>query len=92
MGDDGYFEHSSVDGTPFWKRIGPWYRGAGYGHWSVGENLLWSSPDVSADERAELWMDIARASREHPHAGLAARSASPPSTSRRRPATTTAAT
>ena len=25
MGQDGYFEHSSHDGTAFWKRISRWY-------------------------------------------------------------------
>src|SRR4051794_7978412 len=40
MGSDGYFEHSSFDGTPFWKRISRFYPAVGRGYWSVGENLL----------------------------------------------------
>jgi len=56
MAADGYFEHASADGTVFWKRIQRWYGSNGYGFWSVGENLLWSSPDVSADGALQLWM------------------------------------
>ena len=57
MGTAGYFEHNSNDGTAFWKRIGRWYGSTGYGYWSVGENLLWSSPDVDAQHALELWMN-----------------------------------
>ena len=61
MLDDGYFAHESADGTPFWKRLTPYYSAAPHGTWSVGENLLWSSPDVDADRALQLWM----ASPEH---------------------------
>lgn len=57
MGADGYFEHTSHDGTAFWKRIGRWYPSNGYGYWSVGENLLWSSPGVSPSGALQLWMN-----------------------------------
>ena len=57
MGSAGYFEHNSVDGTVFWKRIQHWYDSTDYGYWSVGENLLWSSPDVDASEALKLWMN-----------------------------------
>ena len=56
MGTKGYFEHESYDSTDFWKRISRWYTSKGKRTWSVGENLLYSSPDVSADEGVELWM------------------------------------
>ena len=56
MAADGYFAHNSVDGTAFWKRIDRWYSSARYGYWSVGENLLWSSPDVDAAGALRLWM------------------------------------
>ena len=56
MGDDGYFEHSSHDGTAFWKRILRWYPQSGFHTWSVGENLLWSSPDVDPSRALDLWM------------------------------------
>jgi uncharacterized protein YkwD len=61
MGADGYFEHASYDGTAFWKRIARYYASSDYGYWSVGENLLWSSPDVDPQKAVELWM----ASPEH---------------------------
>jgi uncharacterized protein YkwD len=57
MGDDGYFQHPSFDGTSFWQRIQDFYPSAGYGYWSVGENLLWSSPNVGALDAARLWMN-----------------------------------
>jgi uncharacterized protein YkwD len=57
MGAAGYFEHSSHDGTAFWKRIGRWYTSDGYGFWSVGENLLWSSPEVDPAGALQLWMN-----------------------------------
>jgi uncharacterized protein YkwD len=56
MSLDGYFEHSSHDGTAFWKRIGHWYASGGFGYWTVGENLLWSSPDVDPAGALDMWM------------------------------------
>jgi uncharacterized protein YkwD len=56
MAADGYFEHSSHDGTAFWRRIQHYFGSRGYGYWSVGENLLWSSPDVDAVHALQLWM------------------------------------
>ena len=56
MAADGYFEHESQDGTAFWKRVGRYYASGSYGYWSVGENLLWSSPDVDPAKALELWM------------------------------------
>jgi uncharacterized protein YkwD len=57
MAADGYFAHPSADGTAFWKRIRRWYGEGGYGLWSVGENLLWSSPDVDPAGALKLWMN-----------------------------------
>jgi uncharacterized protein YkwD len=57
MGADGYFEHESFDSTEFWKRIARWYPSKGFRSWSVGENLLYSSPDVEgAGSGVEDWM------------------------------------
>lgn len=56
MADDGYFDHTSHDGTVFWKRIGHWYRDGSFRYWSVGENLLWSSPSVDASRALDMWM------------------------------------
>jgi uncharacterized protein YkwD len=57
MGADGYFEHASHNGTAFWKRINRWYGSNGFGYWSVGENLLWSSPQVDPANAMRLWMN-----------------------------------
>ena len=56
MAADGLFEHASANGTVFWKRIRHWYGAAGYGRWSVGENLLWSSPRVGAVGALRVWL------------------------------------
>jgi uncharacterized protein YkwD len=52
----GYFSHNSADGAAFWRRIQRFYSSAGYRSWSVGENLLWSSPDVDAPGAIKMWM------------------------------------
>jgi uncharacterized protein YkwD len=61
MGADGYFAHPSANGTAFWKRIERYFSSGRYSYWSVGENLLWSSPVVSAATAMQMWI----ASPEH---------------------------
>jgi uncharacterized protein YkwD len=61
MGALGYFKHESADGSAFWKRVERFYPSKGSRYWAVGENLLWSSPDVDAPSAMKLWM----ASPEH---------------------------
>jgi uncharacterized protein YkwD len=56
MGADGYFAHSSADGTECSKRIEGFYRSRGYAYWSVGENLLWSTPSISASRALRFWI------------------------------------
>jgi uncharacterized protein YkwD len=56
MGRLGYFSHSSHDGTPFWKRIRRYYAARNDSYWSVGENLVWRSPSLSAPEALSLWI------------------------------------
>jgi uncharacterized protein YkwD len=56
MAEAGYFARESRDGTAFWRRIDRSYGSAGRAYWSVGENLLWSSPDVDATAALRLWM------------------------------------
>ena len=60
MAVEGYFAHESFSGQSFWQRIENWYR-PGHSFFSVGENLLWSSPNVSARGAIQMWM----ASPEH---------------------------
>jgi uncharacterized protein YkwD len=61
MGADGYFDHSSADGTSFWKRIQKYYPSSSYSYWSVGENLVFGSPSIGAVQAMKLWI----ASPEH---------------------------
>jgi len=61
MGRLGYFGHASADGTVFWRRIRHYYGVAHYSYWSVGENLLWAAPSVSARGAMKMWI----ASPEH---------------------------
>jgi len=56
MGRVGYFAHSSADGTVFWRRIRHYYSARGHSYWSVGENLLWESPNVEAAGAMKLWI------------------------------------
>lgn len=56
MEADGYFAHNSYDGTAFWKRIQRFYTSTKWGYWSVGENLLWSSPGVDAQGALTMWL------------------------------------
>jgi uncharacterized protein YkwD len=55
----GYFAHESSDGSVFWKRMKSFYASAHA--WSVGENLLWSSPGVDGSRALQMWL----ASPEH---------------------------
>ena len=40
---NGFFAHASANGQAFWKRIPAFYPEGGFGYWSVGENLFWTS-------------------------------------------------
>jgi uncharacterized protein YkwD len=55
MEADGYFEHNSFNGTLFWKRIRTYYPNANFAYWSVGENMLWQSPDVDPQQALTMW-------------------------------------
>ncbi len=57
MAARGYFSHSSADGSHFDRRIARYYPMGGRSYWSVGENLLWSSPDVDAPGALQMWMN-----------------------------------
>jgi uncharacterized protein YkwD len=56
MGRLGYFGHSSADGAQFWQRIRHFYPPRGSSHWSVGENLVWAAPSLSAGSALGLWI------------------------------------
>jgi len=56
MANGGFFTHESADGTVFWKRIARFYPKGTRSYWSVGENLLWSSPDVDPPGALRMWV------------------------------------
>ena len=56
MAQHGFFAHESRDGSAFWKRVQRFYGPKGFGFWSVGENLLWSSGELTAEQAVEMWM------------------------------------
>ena len=58
MAKRGFFAHESADGSSFWKRVARYYP-RGRGPWSVGENLLWSSPSVDAAGSVRMWLNSA---------------------------------
>lgn len=53
----GYFNHEGWNGSPFWMRIKPKYRPQLGKKWSVGENMIWASPDLSADQAIQMWLN-----------------------------------
>ena len=55
MAEHGYFEHASLDGSAFWRRVEATYPRKGR-RWSVGENLAWAYPGLSARQTLELWL------------------------------------
>jgi uncharacterized protein YkwD len=61
MAKDGYFAHESADGSAFWKRVQRYYASSPGRSWAVGENLLWSSPDIDSRGALRMWL----ASPEH---------------------------
>ena len=57
MGRRGYFEHDSLSGTPFWRRIERFYPSRGFRSWTVGENLFWASETYGAAFAVREWMN-----------------------------------
>jgi uncharacterized protein YkwD len=56
MGLRGFFEHESANGAEFWKRIERFYPSRRASSWSVGENIIWGSPEISASSVVREWM------------------------------------
>jgi uncharacterized protein YkwD len=57
MATRGYFAHESANGSRFDRRIARYYSMGHRSYWSVGENLLWSSPDVDAAHALTMWLN-----------------------------------
>jgi uncharacterized protein YkwD len=45
-----------VNGSSFDRRLARFYP-VRRGYWSVGENLLWSSPNVDAADALQMWLN-----------------------------------
>lgn len=56
MATDGYFAHSSADGSLFWRRLLQYFPRTGTASWSVGENLFWTSGAVDPRRVVARWM------------------------------------
>lgn len=52
MAHAGYFSHSSADGTSPATRIRRFYGGS-----TVGETLLWRSPNMTAAQAVQMWLN-----------------------------------
>jgi uncharacterized protein YkwD len=57
MARRGFFAHESADGSAFWKRVKRFYSDRGFSRWTVGENLLWSSPSIDPAAALKMWLD-----------------------------------
>ena len=56
MLEHGYFDHEQPGGVPFSDRLKRFYPLIGGAAWTVGENLLWSSPTITATSAVKLWL------------------------------------
>ena len=52
----GLFTHDWPDGRPLARWMPAFYPQRGYRRWTVGENLLWSTVDVTPEAAVSLWL------------------------------------
>jgi len=52
----GFFAHDPPNGSPFASRVRGFYRSAGYDSWAVGENLIYSTDELTAGTAIAAWM------------------------------------
>ncbi len=57
MLDRGFFAHDAPGGLPFAKRVRSYYRSDGFTNWSAGENLLYSTGEITAEVAVQAWLD-----------------------------------
>jgi uncharacterized protein YkwD len=57
MARHGFFRHSGWNGLSFWQRIKPKYKPLPNSYWGVGENMIWASPELTADRAIEMWLN-----------------------------------
>jgi uncharacterized protein YkwD len=56
MAQHGFFGHESNDGAAFARRMKSFYPLLLGRSWAVAENLVWGSPDLSAQESLGSWL------------------------------------
>lgn len=57
MATRGFFAHASADGMHFSNRVRRYYPRGRFASWSVGETLLWSSPEANAAQALRMWLN-----------------------------------
>lgn len=82
MASRGFFDHEAPGGAPFWRRLERYYRPTGYRTWSVGENIAYGSPGLTAAAAVKEWLAspphrVNLLSRDWRDAGLGAVNAAP---------------
>jgi len=55
--EQGLFDHDTAAGGTFGSRLRKFYPVSGARAWSVGENLLWSSDGIDAQNAVKMWLD-----------------------------------
>ena len=53
----GFFGHQTADGATFAQRLEAFYPRGRYGHYAVGENLLWGNGPLSSAGMVRHWME-----------------------------------
>jgi uncharacterized protein YkwD len=57
MARRGYFAHTDASGTPFWIGVMRYYPSRGWRSWKIGENLLWTAPQLDANTVVRRWLN-----------------------------------
>lgn len=56
MARHGFFDHEAPGAAPFWQRLQRFYGPRGFRAWSVGENILYGQPTLSAAAALREWL------------------------------------
>jgi uncharacterized protein YkwD len=57
MLEGGFFAHDTPGGSSFVQRLKHYYTPTGYSSWSAGENLIYSSAALDANQAIRVWLD-----------------------------------
>jgi uncharacterized protein YkwD len=56
MAAHGYFTHDEPGGVQFWRQVLRYYGASGFRKWQVGQTLLWTAPNLSAQTIVQRWL------------------------------------